>query len=137
VTAFTHVINGELADTVSGGTDDIIDNTTGQNNAAAPMSDPEDVDRAYVAAAAALHVLGLSSSLWTKGDSRAMRRWSRSREYGVVWINSHLPSPGYGKDLSMHGFEDYTRIVPMKEPGEVCGVEVDRGRQHIMTYFGD
>jgi len=46
---------------------------------------------------------------------------SRSLDFGVVWINTHMPSvaemphggfkhSGYGKDLSRYGFEDYTRI---------------------------
>ncbi|HEY0118627.1 MAG TPA: gamma-aminobutyraldehyde dehydrogenase [Cellulomonas sp.] len=63
---------------------------------------------------------GLSSSVWTAGHSRALRV-SRALDFGVVWINTHLPfvaemphggfkQSGYGKDLSMYGFEDYTRI---------------------------
>jgi betaine-aldehyde dehydrogenase len=46
---------------------------------------------------------------------------SRALDFGVVWINTHIPfvaemphggfkHSGYGKDLSMYGFEDYTRI---------------------------
>ena len=42
-------------------------------------------------------------------------------DFGCVWINTHIPlvaemphggfkHSGYGKDLSMYGFEDYTRI---------------------------
>ncbi|MCG2800596.1 MAG: gamma-aminobutyraldehyde dehydrogenase [Cellulomonas sp.] len=63
---------------------------------------------------------GLSSSVWTTDHATAMRM-SRSLDFGVVWINTHLPfvaemphggykRSGYGKDLSMYGFEDYTRI---------------------------
>jgi betaine-aldehyde dehydrogenase len=72
---------------------------------------------------------GLSSSVWTKDHGRALRV-SRRLDFGVVWINTHIPfvsemphggfkHSGYGKDLSMYGLEDYTRI------------------KHVMSYFGD
>ena len=72
---------------------------------------------------------GLSSSVWTKDHARAMRI-SRKLDFGVVWINTHIPfvsemphggfkHSGYGKDLSMYGLEDYTRI------------------KHVMSYIGE
>src|SRR3954451_7739286 len=58
---FQNVINGELVDSASGETYDIIDPTTGEVYAQAPKSGTEDVDRAYAAAAAAFETWGQST----------------------------------------------------------------------------
>ncbi|WP_238173632.1 aldehyde dehydrogenase family protein [Kribbella speibonae] len=63
---------------------------------------------------------GLASSVFNRDHARAMRT-SRRIDFGCVWINTHMPivaemphggfkHSGYGKDLSMYGLQDYTRI---------------------------
>jgi betaine-aldehyde dehydrogenase len=72
---------------------------------------------------------GLSGSVWTSDHGRAMRV-SNKLDFGVVWVNTHLPfvsemphggfkHSGYGKDLSVFGLHDYTRV------------------KHVMHYIGE
>ncbi|GGO70514.1 gamma-aminobutyraldehyde dehydrogenase [Nonomuraea cavernae] len=72
---------------------------------------------------------GLSGSVWTADHGRAMRMSNRL-DFGVVWVNTHIPfvsemphggfkHSGYGKDLSVFGLHDYTRV------------------KHVMHYIGE
>ena len=71
----------------------------------------------------------LAASVWTVDHATAMRA-TRALDFGCVWVNAHIPfvsemphggfkHSGYGKDLSMYGFEDYTRV------------------KHVMHYIGE
>ena len=62
----------------------------------------------------------LASSVWTK-DHTTAEKFTRALDFGAVWVNCHIPLAaemphggfkysGYGKDLSIYGVEDYTRI---------------------------
>ena len=64
--------------------------------------------------------MALASSLWTRNHGRATEL-AGELDFGTVWLNCHqvipaeMPHGGYktsglGKDLSLYGYEDYTRI---------------------------
>ncbi len=63
---------------------------------------------------------GLTASVWTHDHGRA-GRFLRGLDFGAVSVNAHAPmgselphggfgTSGYGKDLSIYGLEDYTRV---------------------------
>jgi acyl-CoA reductase-like NAD-dependent aldehyde dehydrogenase len=91
-------VGGESVETKDGLTSDVVDPATREVYAQAPLSGPADVDAAMAVAAA-------------------------------VWINTRIPfvpemphggfgHSGHGKDLSIYGFEEYTRL------------------KHVMSYIG-
>jgi len=70
----------------------------------------------------------LAAGVWSRDIGR-VQRFAKKARAGTVWINTHIPlvaemphggfkSSGHGKDLSMYGFDDYTRI------------------KHVMAYTG-
>lgn len=63
---------------------------------------------------------GLAASAWSRDVFRASRA-TREIQAGCVWINDHIPiisemphggykSSGFGKDMSMYSFEEYTQV---------------------------
>jgi betaine-aldehyde dehydrogenase len=94
---FKNVINGELVDSVSGETYDIVDPTTGEVYAQAPMSGPEDVDRAYAAADAAFEGW---SELTPKDRGNALLGIAQAIESRIDEINA-VECQDTGKPLGL------------------------------------
>src|SRR3954449_10674786 len=94
---FKNVIDGELVDSVSGQTYDVIDPSTGEVYARAPMSGPEDVDRAYAAAAAAFESWGRTTP---QERGNALLRIAHAIEERVEEINA-VECKDTGKPLGL------------------------------------
>ncbi len=82
---FKNVINGELVDSASGETYDVIDPTTGEVYAQAPKSGEVDVDRAYAAADAAFEGWGYATP---QDRSNALLRLASAIEERAEEINA-------------------------------------------------
>jgi acyl-CoA reductase-like NAD-dependent aldehyde dehydrogenase len=89
-------VNGTFVSGREGRTSDVIDPSTGEAYAQAPVSDAGDADSALRAAASAFET------------------WRDT----IPAPHGGFKNSGYGKDLSMYGYEDYTRI------------------KHVMSYIG-
>src|ERR1044072_7496514 len=94
---FKNVVNGELVDSASGETYDIIDPTTGGVYAQAPMSGAEDVDRAYAAAAAAFETWGQTTP---QDRGNALLKIAQAIEDRVEEINA-VECKDTGKPLAL------------------------------------
>ncbi|HET6653284.1 MAG TPA: gamma-aminobutyraldehyde dehydrogenase [Nocardioides sp.] len=95
--AFRNVINGELVDAASGETYDVIDPTTGEVYATAPMSAAEDVDRAYAAADNAFEAWGNATP---KDRSNALLKIADAIDSRVDEINA-VECKDTGKPLGL------------------------------------
>ena len=124
-------VDGRYADTVEGRTASLIDPSTGEVFAEAPLSGEADVDAAVQAAARAfeawrdttrsersLALLRVADAVEARADALVA---AEEPEHGQaapadpVGGDRAMPHggfkhSGYGKDLSMYGFEDYTRV---------------------------
>ncbi len=65
-------------------------------------------------------IYGLAASVWGKDITQCMKV-AQQLDFGTVWINEHgvllsemphggFKQSGFGKDLSIHSFHDYTRL---------------------------
>ena len=95
--AFRNVINGELVDAASGETYDVLDPTTGEVYATAPMSGKEDLDRAYAAADKAFAGWGGSTP---QDRSNALLKLADAIESRVEEINA-VECKDTGKPLGL------------------------------------
>lgn len=80
---------------------------------------PFDTEEEAVARANGV-VYGLAASVWSR-NAFTVANVARRLRFGTVWINDHLPltsemphggfkQSGFGKDLSLYAFEEYTQI---------------------------
>jgi acyl-CoA reductase-like NAD-dependent aldehyde dehydrogenase len=100
-------VNGQFAATAVGRASDIIDPSTGEAYARAPVSGLADVDAALRCAEAA-----------REGWRDTTPAQNTHIPFASEMPHGGFKHSGYGKDLSMYGFEDYTRV------------------KHLMSYFG-
>src|SRR3954453_22369394 len=94
---FRNVVNGELVDAASSETYDVVDPTTGEVYAQAPLSGAEDVDRAYAAADAAFGTWGEATP---KDRGNALLGIARAIEERIEEINA-VECKDTGKPLGL------------------------------------
>jgi acyl-CoA reductase-like NAD-dependent aldehyde dehydrogenase len=88
-------VGGEHVDAKDGRTSDVIDPSTGEPYARAPVSGPADVDAA----------IGGKAPVIVFDDADVA-----TTAQGIAEAGYFNAGQCYGKDLSMYGFEDCTRI---------------------------
>jgi betaine-aldehyde dehydrogenase len=129
-------VGGQYVEASSGRVSHVVDPSTGEAYAQAPVSGPADADAALRAAERAfaqwrdttpaersLALLRIADAVRARAEDLVAAECRNTGKPVAITMAEELPHggfkhSGYGKDLSVYGFEDYTRI------------------KHVMSYLG-